>query len=161
MWEAIYHWILWRKFTLLSLYLRHVISRASTPLTSLLSRTFRDVSSRDVRIVCPRPKCCSHDADIRHEFSTGVNIKIAVLWDVALCVGGAASHPQAPRLYLSSRGITSQKTSVTWNIASQRRLREELMCCTDIHCYVGCKLGGSTTTAVRLWIFVTCTLKNM
>ena len=45
----------------LSLCLRHVISRASTPLTFLLSHTFRevssrDMSSRDVRIVCPRPK---------------------------------------------------------------------------------------------------------
>ena len=33
MWEAIYHWILWRRFALLSHCLRHVISRASTPLT--------------------------------------------------------------------------------------------------------------------------------
>ena len=56
MWEAIYHWILQRRFTLLSLCLRHVISRASTPLTFLLSHTFREVRSRDVRIVCPRPK---------------------------------------------------------------------------------------------------------
>ena len=56
MWEAIYHWILWRRFTLLSLCLRHVISRVSTPLTFLLSHTFREVNSRDVRIVCPRPK---------------------------------------------------------------------------------------------------------
>jgi len=60
MWEAIYHWILWRRFTLLSLRLRHVISRASTPHTFLLSHTFRevssrDMSSRDVRIVCPQP----------------------------------------------------------------------------------------------------------
>ena len=50
MWEAIYHWNLWRRFTLLSLCLRHMVSRAITPLT------FREVSSRDVRIVCPRPK---------------------------------------------------------------------------------------------------------
>ena len=56
MWEAIYHWILWRRFTLLALCLRQVTSRASTPLTFLLSQTFREVSSRDVRMVCPRPK---------------------------------------------------------------------------------------------------------
>jgi len=55
MWEAIYHWILPRRFTLLSLCLRHVISCASTPHTFLLSHTFREVSARDVRIVCPRP----------------------------------------------------------------------------------------------------------
>jgi len=49
MWEAIKHWILWRRFTLLSLCLRHVISRealvgsrASTPLKFLLSHTFRE-----------------------------------------------------------------------------------------------------------------------
>ena len=45
MWEAIYHWVLWRRFTLLSLCLHHVISRASTPLTFLLSHTFHEVSS--------------------------------------------------------------------------------------------------------------------
>ena len=60
MWEAICHWILWRKFILLSLCLRHVIPRASTALTFLLSHTFREVSSRDVRIVCPRPKTRSN-----------------------------------------------------------------------------------------------------
>jgi len=43
------HWILWRRFTLLSLSLRHVISRGaldgslvSTPLKFLLSHTFRE-----------------------------------------------------------------------------------------------------------------------
>jgi hypothetical protein len=47
--EAFEHWILWRRYTLLSLSLRHVIkrgalvgSRASTPLKFLLSHTFRD-----------------------------------------------------------------------------------------------------------------------
>jgi hypothetical protein len=49
MWEAIWHWIPWRRFALLSLCLRHVISRgalvgsrASTPLIFLLSHTFRE-----------------------------------------------------------------------------------------------------------------------
>jgi hypothetical protein len=49
MWEAILHWILWRRFTLLSLCLHHEISRgalvrsrASTPLIFLLSHTFRE-----------------------------------------------------------------------------------------------------------------------
>ena len=52
MWEAILHWILWCRFTLLSLCLRHVIlhgavigSRASTPLKFLLSHTFRETWS--------------------------------------------------------------------------------------------------------------------
>jgi len=52
MWEAIYHWILWRRFTLLSLCLRHVISRASTPLTFLSSHTFRGTWRRDLRVEC-------------------------------------------------------------------------------------------------------------
>jgi hypothetical protein len=49
MWKAIWHWILWHRFTLLSLCLRHVISRgalvgscASTPIIFLLSHTFRE-----------------------------------------------------------------------------------------------------------------------
>ena len=63
MWEAIYHWILWRGFTLLSVCLGHVISRARTPLTFLLSHTFLEVNSRDmgscdVRIMCLRPDVC-------------------------------------------------------------------------------------------------------
>ena len=50
--EAIYHWILWRRFTLLSLCVRHVISRASMPLTFLLSHTFRETWRRDLRVEC-------------------------------------------------------------------------------------------------------------
>jgi hypothetical protein len=49
MWEAISHWIVWRRFTLLSHCLSHMISRgalvgsrASTPLRFLLSHTFRE-----------------------------------------------------------------------------------------------------------------------
>jgi hypothetical protein len=60
-----------------------------------------------------------------------VNIKIAVLWDVTLCVWEAL-QPSSGTTYI----ITSQKISVAWNIASKRRLREKLLCCTDIHCYV-------------------------
>ena len=52
MWEAICHWILWRRFTLLSLCLRHVISRASTPLTFLLSHTFRETWRHYLRVEC-------------------------------------------------------------------------------------------------------------
>jgi len=40
------------RFTLLSLCLRHVISRASTPLTFLLSHTFRETWRRDLRVEC-------------------------------------------------------------------------------------------------------------
>ena len=52
MWEAIYHWILWRRFTLMPLCLRHMISRASTTLTFLLSHTFRETWRRDLRVEC-------------------------------------------------------------------------------------------------------------
>ena len=51
MWEAIWHWILRRRFTLLSLCLRHV-SRASMPLIFLLSHTFRETWRRDLRVEC-------------------------------------------------------------------------------------------------------------
>ena len=49
--------------------LRHVISSASTPLTFLLSHTFREVSSRDISsrnamIVCPRPQVLTRGYDI-------------------------------------------------------------------------------------------------
>ena len=50
--EAIYHWILWRRFTLLSPCLRHVISRASTPITFLLSHTFHKTWRHDLRVEC-------------------------------------------------------------------------------------------------------------
>ena len=74
MWEAIFHWIIWPRFTLLSLCLRHVISRASTPLTFLLSHTFLEVSSRDVRMVCPRPKKRVHLSYMCRSFVTRVRV---------------------------------------------------------------------------------------
>jgi hypothetical protein len=61
----------------------------------------------------------------------------------AVCVGGASAilrHHVCT--CVSSRGITSQKISVTWNVASERRLREKLLCCKYMHCYVSCELGG-------------------
>ena len=60
-------------------------------------------------------------------------------WRRVCVCGWRCSHPQAP--CISSRGITSQKISLTWNIASKRRLREKLLCCTDIQCYVSCAVG--------------------
>ena len=94
-WEAIYHWILWRRFTLLSLCLRHVISRASTPLTFLLSHTFREVSSRDVRIVCTHLKT----ACLGHVFQT----ESISLWQVT-DTGWRSALPFLTRLLGASLG---------------------------------------------------------
>jgi hypothetical protein len=35
-----------------------------------------------------------------------------------------------------------RRLALTWNVASKRRLREKLLCCRYIHCYVSCELGG-------------------
>jgi hypothetical protein len=94
MWEVIWYWILWRRFTLLSLCLRHVISRgalvgsrSSTPLTFLMSHTFRETwghDNRNVRGVLARePTRAPHEVKWRKQSDRSVNLRRRIQCQIA------------------------------------------------------------------------------
>jgi hypothetical protein len=106
MWEAIWHWILWRRFTLLSLCLRHVIShgalvgsRASTPL---------------IVYFCCRTQFVRREATWPH---VSRNVCDTEIWE-------ACWHVSRPELHVRSRDIS--RVTEVWICAVEFNVKSPL-----------------------------------